>query len=216
MRRRPVERPAATRLTLAASPDEAAYDSTVTLSGRLTSHKVGLAGEKVVVKHRPHGSHTWTKVGSVLTRRSGAWSMSAQVRLSGHFKAVYRGSATHAPAKAAKTTVDTAAFLTGFAVVPGGRDAQLGEAWTFTGRTAPELAGSPVRLVRGPLRSSTTVTAGTVGEGGAISLTHRMGDVGQHDYWLSVDGGLLMYGARSPHTSIRTCGQARAGVVGRG
>ena len=87
---------------------------------------------------------------------------------------------------------------------PGGRDAYRDEPWTFTGRTAPELAGQPVHVVRGPFRISTPVATGTVGPGGAISLTHRMTDVGRYDYWLSVDGGLLMYGADSPHSSITT------------
>ncbi|MBD3925190.1 hypothetical protein IEZ26_11195 [Nocardioides cavernae] len=194
----------ATKLTLGASLDEAHYGTTVRLSGKLTSGGKGLKGQKVVLRHRVSGAKAWTRVGTVTTRRKGVWRKDVQVRLRGSYMATYRGTRTYAPARSAKQQVDTFAFLTDYAVGPGGRDAYRDEPWTFTGRTAPELAGQPVHVVRGPSRISTPVATGTVGPGGAISLTHRMKDVGRYDYWLSVDGGLLMYGADSPHTSITT------------
>lgn len=194
----------ATKLTLRASLDEAAYGTTVTLSGKLTSGGKGLKGQKVVIKHRVSGAKTWTRVGTVTTRRKGVWRKDVQVRVRGSYLATYRGTRTYAPSRAAKQQIDSFAFLTDYAVGPGGRDAYRDEPWTFTGRTAPELAGQPVHVVRGPFRISTAVATGTVGPGGAISLTHRMTDVGRYDYWLSVDGGLLMYGADSPHSSITT------------
>ena len=193
-----------TRLTLVTSADEADHGSTITLSGRLTSGRSGLKGQKVVIRHRVNGTKRWTKVATVTTRRKGAWRRKVTVRVRGQFMATYRGTPATAASRSPARTVDVFAFLTDYAVTPGGRDAYRDEPWTFAGRTAPELVGAPVTLVRGPDRAPSTVATGTVGPGGAISLTHRMSLVGQVDYWLSVPASRLMYGADSPHSTIRT------------
>lgn len=193
----------ATRLTLAASELEVDYGTTITLSGRLTSGGKGLKGQKVVLKHRVNGTGTWTKVGSVKTRARGAWKKRVLVRLRGTYVAVYKGTRTYAPAKTPKRRVDAFAFVTDYAVAPGDRDAYKDETWTFTARTAPELAGSRATVVRGRLQP-VEVATGTIGPGGAISLTHRMTSVGREEYRISVDGGPRLYGATSLPTVIRT------------
>jgi hypothetical protein len=193
----------ATRLTLAASESEVDHGTTIILSGRLTSGSKGLKGQKVVVKHRVNGTRTWTKVGSVKTRARGAWKKSVLVRLRGTYVAVYKGTRAYAPAKTARRRVDAFAFVTDYAVAPGDRDAYKDEAWTFTARTAPELAGSRAAVVRGRFQP-VEVASGTVGPGGAISLTHRMTTVGREEYRISVDGGPRLYGATSLPTVIRT------------
>jgi hypothetical protein len=97
-----------------------------------------------------------------------------------------------------------AAPLSDVVVTPAGRDAYMDEVWTWTGRTAPELAGATASIVRGPFRTSTTVATATIGPGGAIAVSHRMTDVGTADYWLAVNGGALMYGRISAATTVRT------------
>ena len=118
--------------------------------------------------------------------------------------AVFKGTKAYAASTSPKRQVYVFAPLTDLAVSPGLRDAYKDEDWTWTARTAPELAGSSVRLVRGPFKVRTTVATGTVGPGGAIALTYRMAQVGQWEYWLSVDGSPLMYGADSASTLVRT------------
>ena len=194
----------ATRLTLVVSADEVDYASRVTLSGKLTSGGKGLKRQKLVLKHQTGGSKTWTKIGTVTTRRRGTWKKAVDVRVRGVFIAVYKGTKAYAASKAVKQQVDVFAPLTDLAVSPGFRDAYKFEDWTWTARTAPELAGSSVRLVRGSFKLPTTVATSTIGPGGAIALTHRMADVGQWEYRVSVDSSSLMYGATSASTLVRT------------
>ena len=194
----------ATKLTLRASLDEVDYGTTVTLSGKLTSGGKGLKGQKVVIKHRVSGAKTWTRVGTVTTRRKGVWRKDVQVRVRGSYLATYRGTRTYAPSRAVGREVAVFAPLSDVVVTPGNRDAYQDEAWTWTGRTAPELAGSTASIVRGPFRTSTKVATATVGPGGAIAVTHRMTEVGTADFWLSVDSSALMYGRSSAATTVRT------------
>ncbi len=205
----PVETPLAmaakkTRLTLAVSADEVDYASRITLSGKLTSNGKGLKRQKLVLKHRAGGSKTWTNTGTVTTKRRGTWKKAVDVRVRGDFMAVFKGTKAYAASTSSKRQVYVFAPLTDLAVSPGVRDAYKDEDWTWTARTAPELAASSVRLVRGPFKLPTTVAAGTIGPGGAIALTYRMAQVGQWEYWLSVDGSALMYGADSASTLVRT------------
>lgn len=193
-----------TRLSLATSASEVDYGARVTLSGKLTAGGKGIKGQKVVLKLRAGASKTWTRIGTVTTSRRGIWKKVVDARVRGSYVAVYKGTRTYAASRAAKRQVDVFAPLSDFRVSPGNRDAYKDEEWTWTARTAPELAGSTVRLVRGPFRASTTVRTGTIGAGGAISITHRMVEVGQNEFWLSVDSSALMYGASSVRTPIRT------------
>jgi hypothetical protein len=193
-----------TRLTLALSADEVAYATRVTVSGKLTAGRKGLKRQKVVLKQRVGASRTWTKVATLTTNRRGTWRKVVEARVRSTYIAVYKGSTTYAPSKATKRGVDVFAPLTDVVVSPGNRDAYLGEAWTWTGRTAPELAGSSVSIVRGPFRTSTTVEKAIIGPGGAIAISHRMSVAGTADYWLSVDSSALMWGASSAATTVRT------------
>jgi hypothetical protein len=193
-----------TRVTLAVSADEVDYGSRVTLSGKLTAAGKAVKRQKLVLKHRVGGSRTWTRVGTVTTTRRGTWKKVVEVRLRGDFIAIFKGTKAYAASKSAKRGVDVFAPLTGLAVSPGLRDAYKDELWTWTARTAPELVGSSVRLVRGPSKLPTTVVTGTIGPGGAITLTHRMADVGQWEYRVSVGISALMYGATSAPTRVRT------------
>lgn len=194
----------ATRLTLAVSADEVDYAARVTLSGRLTAAGKGLPRQKVVLKHRAGGARTWTRVGTVTTTRRGTWQKVVGVHVRGAFIAVFKGAKAYAPSRTGERQVNVFAPLTDVAVSPGVRDAYQDEDWTWTARTAPELSGSSVRLVRGSARLPTTVARGTIGPGGAIALTHRMAEVGRWEYRVSVDSSALMYGARSAPTVVRT------------
>jgi Putative Ig domain len=194
----------ATRLTLAVSADEVDHASRVTLSGKLTSNSKGVKRQKLVLKHRAGGSQAWTKIGTVTTTRRGTWKKAVDVRVRGDYMAVFKGTKAYAASKSAKRQVDVFAPLTDLAVSPGLRDAYKDEDWTWTALTAPELVGSSVRLVRGPSKLPTTVATGTVGPGGAIAITYRMSQVGQWEYRVSVDGSVLMYGATSASTLVRT------------
>ena len=193
-----------TRLTLAVSADEVDYGTRVALSGKLTAGGRGIKRQKVVLKLRAGASKTWTRIGTATTTRRGTWKKAVDARVRGSYVAVYKGTRTYAPSKAASRSIDVFAPLTDVAVSPGSRDAYKGEDWTWTGRTAPELAGSSASIVRGPFRAPTTVRTGTIGAGGAISITHRMVDVGQQEYWLSVESSALMFGSTSARTLIRT------------
>jgi hypothetical protein len=194
----------ATRLTLTVSADEVDYGTRVRLSGRLTAGGKGIKRQKVVLKARVGASRTWTKIGTVTTSRRGTWKKVVEARLHTTHVAVYKGNQTYAPSKAPRSEVAVAAPLSDVLVTPGNRDAYKDEAWTWTGRTAPELAGQRVSLVRGPFRASTTVRTATIGPGGAILLTHQMSDVGSYEYWLNVNSSALMYGRDSARTLIRT------------
>jgi hypothetical protein len=194
----------ATKLTLRASLDEVDHGSRVTLSGKLIAGRRGLKGQKVVIRQRTATARSWTKVATATTNRKGVWRRAVTVRVRSDWTATFKGNRAYAGSRSAKRHVDVFAPLTDFAVAPGGRDAYKDEDWTFTARTATELAGRSVRLVRGPFRAPTTLRTATIGPGGAIAVTHRMAEVGQADYWISVDGSALMYGADSPRTSIRT------------
>jgi hypothetical protein len=193
-----------TRLTLAVSTPEAAYAARVTLSGRLTAGGRGVNRQKVVLRHATGTATTYAKVATATTNRKGVWKKVVEVRSRGSWIATYRGNATYAGSKAARRTIDVFAPLTDYTVSPGDRDAYLGEVWTFVARTAPELAGRSVSLVRGPNRAPTKVTSATIGPGGAIAVAHPMTVAGQQEYWLSVDSSSLMFGADSPHTVVRT------------
>jgi hypothetical protein len=193
-----------TALTLRASAAEAGYGSRVVLSGRLTARGRGIAGQKIVIRQRAASATAYAKVATARTNRRGLWRTAVTVRVHSSWAATYQGARGYAGTRSAKRQVAVFAPLTDYAVAPGGRDAYKDEAWTFTARTAPELEGRSVRLVRGPSRSPTTLRTAAIGPGGAIAITHPMGTVGQADYWVSVDGSALMYGADSPHSSIRT------------
>ena len=193
-----------TKLTLAVSTTEADYGAKVTLSGRLTSGRKGVTGQKVVLRHRAGDAKTYAKVATATTNRKGAWKKVVDARTSGSWIATFKGTRTFAAAKAAGRQVDVFAPLTGYAVSPGNRDAYLDEPWVFTARTAPELAGRTVSLVRGPSRAPSTLRTATIGPGGAIAVTHPMSVAGQQEYWISVNSSSVMYGADSPHTVVRT------------
>jgi hypothetical protein len=193
-----------TRLTLAVGPAEVDYGGSLAFSGRLTAGGRGLKGQKVVLRQRAGSAKTYAKVATATTNRKGAWKKVVTARTSGSWIATYPGTKGYAASKAAKRDVHVFAPLTDYAVSPGNRDAYLDETWTFVARTAPELAGSTVSLMRGPTRVPTTVRSATIGPGGAIAVAHPMSVAGQQEYWLSVDSSSLMYGADSPHTVVRT------------
>jgi hypothetical protein len=193
-----------TRLTLVVGADEADYAARVTLSGKLTAGGKGIKHQKLVLKHRAGGSKTWTKLGTVTTTRRGTWRKAVGVRVRGAFIAVFKGTKAYAASRSGQREVDVFAPLTDLGVSPGGRDAYKDEVWTWTARTAAELAGSSVRLIRGSFKVPTTVATGTIGPGGAITLTHRMAEVGQWEYRVAVDSSALMYGATSAATLVRT------------
>lgn len=193
-----------TRLTLASSAAEVGYGTAVRLSGRLTGGRKGLARQKVVLRHRAGAATTWTTVATVTTNRRGAWRKVVDARTSGSWTATFKGTKAYAAARSPERRVDVFAPLTDYAVSPGDRDAYLGEVWTFTARTAPELAGATATLRRGPSRVPTTVRTATIGPGGAVAVSAPMSVAGQQEYWLSVGGSALMYGADSPHTTVRT------------
>ncbi|MCP3422411.1 putative Ig domain-containing protein [Nocardioides pinisoli] len=193
-----------TKLTLRTSAEEAVYGSRVTLSGKLTAGRTALKRQKVVIRQRTATAKGSVKVATATTDRRGRWRATVTVRVRSTWVATYKGTRTWARSTSPKRQVDVFAPLTDFAVAPGGRDAYKDEDWTFTARTAPELAGRSVRLLRGPFRAPTTLRTATIGPGGAVAITHRMAEVGQADYWVSVDGSALMYGADSPRASIRT------------
>ena len=194
----------ATRLTLVASADEVDYGSRVTLSGKLTSGGKGIKGQKVVLKIRVGASRTWTKLGPVTTSRRGTWRKVVDARVHTTYLAVYKGTGTYGTSKSPGREVAVFAPLSDVVVAPGNRDAYKDEVWTWTGRTAPELAGSSASIYRGPFRTSAKVATATIGPGGAIAVSRPMTDVGTADYWLSVDSSALMYGHISAVTTVRT------------
>jgi hypothetical protein len=65
--------PAATTLTLAASPTSVGYGGTVQLSGRLQQANTaeGIAGETLILERRPRGGTSWTALATVTATSDG-------------------------------------------------------------------------------------------------------------------------------------------------
>jgi hypothetical protein len=139
--------PAATTLTLAASPTSVLHGGSVQLSGRLqqTSTAESIAGETVTVERRPKGGTSWTAQATVTTASDGTLDPTQAVTPQAHTDYRLRHPAT---LFYAASTSPTVTVLVGVRLTARSNRTHmaLGRTATISGQLTPAHRGQQIRL----------------------------------------------------------------------
>jgi 5-hydroxyisourate hydrolase-like protein (transthyretin family) len=150
--------PAATTLTLAASPTSIRHGGTVQLSGRLllANTAEGIAGETVTVERRPKGGASWTALATVTTTSDGALDPPQAVPPQAHTD--YRLRHAASPFYAASTSPVVAVRVGVRLTARSNRTSMsVGRTATISGQVIPAYTGQRIRLQHKQGRSWRTV-----------------------------------------------------------
>ena len=155
--------PAATTLTLAASPTSILYGGTVQLSGRLqqASTAEGIAGATLTLERRPKGGTSWTALATVTTTSDGTLDPTQAVTPQAHTE--YRLRHPDTPFYAASTS-PTVTVLVGVRLTARSNRTSmaLGRTATISGQVVPAHRGQRIRLQHKQGRTWRTVQAKTL------------------------------------------------------
>ncbi|HEV2927993.1 MAG TPA: fibronectin type III domain-containing protein, partial [Propionibacteriaceae bacterium] len=139
--------PAATTLTLAASPTSILHGGTIQLSGRLqqTTTAEGIAGATLALERRPKGGTSWTALATMTTTSDGTLDPTQAVTPQAHTDYRLRHPAT--PFYAASTS-PTVTVLVGVRLTARSNRTSmaLGRTATITGQVVPAHSGQRIRL----------------------------------------------------------------------
>ena len=139
--------PAATTLTLAASPTRVLYGGTVQLSGRLkkTDTADGIAGETLILERRPTRTTSWTTLATVTTASDGTLDPTQTATPQANTDYRLRHPAT--PFYAASTS-PTVKVLVGVRLTArlNRTSMALGRTATISGQVTPAHRGQRIRL----------------------------------------------------------------------
>jgi hypothetical protein len=165
------------KLTIHASADPISYGQSVTLSGILANG----ANQKVTLSSHPRGQSAFTKVTEATTSSSGEYTFTqtplqnTSYRVSGagiNSAVLFEGVKSVLTASVSATTI------------------QAGQALTFSGTVTPGPVGHVVYLERENAFGGGyhVANVGTVGAGGAYSITHFVFGSGKQVYRIKVPG----------------------------
>jgi hypothetical protein len=166
--------PAATTLTLAASPTSVLYGGTVQLSGRLqqTETEAGIAGETLTLERRPKAGASWTALATVTTGSDGTLDPSQAVTPQAHSD--YRLRHPASPFSAASTSPVVAVRVGVRLTARSNRTSMaLGRTATISGQVVPAHTGQRIRLQHQQGRSWRTVQAKPLPATGRYSFALR-------------------------------------------
>jgi hypothetical protein len=171
--------PAATTLTLAASPTSVLHGGTVQLSGRLqqANTEEGIADETLTLERRPKGTTTWTALATVTTAGDGTLDPTPQVTPQAHTDYRLRHSATPfyaasiSPIAAVRVGVRLTARLNWTSMA-------LGRTATVAGQVVPAHRGQGIRLQQKRGRSWHTAQKKTLPASGRYSFGLRLQTTG--------------------------------------
>jgi hypothetical protein len=139
--------PAATTLTLAASPTSVLHGGTVQLSGRLqqAETEAGIAGETLTLERRPKAGASWTGLATVTTASDGALDPSQAVTPQAHTE--YRLRHPASPFYATSTSPVVAVRVGVRLTARSNRTSMaLGRTATISGQVIPAHRGQRIRL----------------------------------------------------------------------
>jgi chitodextrinase len=166
--------PAATTLTLTASPTSIRHGDTVQLSGRLRQANTaeGIASETLILERRPKGTASWTALATVTTTSDGTLDPVPQVTPQAHTDYRLRHPAT--PFSAASTS-PTLAVLVGvrLSARSSRTSIALGRTATIGGQLTPAHRGQQIRLQQKRGRTWRTVQTKTLPASGRYSFALR-------------------------------------------
>jgi Lamin Tail Domain/Fibronectin type III domain len=166
--------PAATTLTLAASPTSILYGGTVQLSGRLRQADTaqGIAGESLFLERRPKGGTSWTALATVTTGSDGTLDPTQTATPQANTEYRLRHPAT--PFYAASTS-PTRTVLVGVRLTARSNRTHmaLGRTATISGQVVPAHRGQRIRLQHKQGRTWRTTQAKTLPASGRYSFNLR-------------------------------------------
>jgi hypothetical protein len=152
--------PAATSLTLAASPTSILYGGTVQLSGRLrqANTAAGIAGETLILERRPKGGTSWTALATATTASDGILDPTHAVTSQASTEYRLRHAATPFYAASISRTVTV---LVGVRLTARSNRTSmaLGRTATISGQVTPAHRGQRIRLQHKQGRTWRTVQA---------------------------------------------------------
>jgi Lamin Tail Domain/Fibronectin type III domain len=166
--------PAATTLTLAASPTRILYGGTVQLSGRLrlADTAQGTAGETLFLDRRPKGTSSWTALATLTTASDGTLDPTQAVTPQAHTDYRLRHPATPFSAASTSRTV-----LVRVGVRLSARrnrtSMAMGRTATISGQVIPAHRGQRIRLQHKQGRTWRTMQSKTLPASGRYSFNLR-------------------------------------------
>lgn len=163
----------ASALSLRPSVPAVTYGSALTLSGRLTSGREGVAGQPVTLHVRRRGTTTWLPQTTVTTRSDGTWSAPHRPTVNHEYAARYAGrTGERAPASSPVARVDVRTAVT---AALSASSVRRGTTVRLTGRVTPAHPGQSVlrqAYVDGAWRTWATATLSATGTY-AFAITSR-------------------------------------------
>jgi len=166
--------PAATTLTVAASPTSVLHGGTVQLTGRLqqANTEEGIDGETLILERRPNGTTSWTTLATVTTASDGTLDPTQAVTPQAHTDYRLRHPATPfhvasiSPIAAVRVGVRLTARLNRTSMA-------LGRTATISGQLTPAHRGQPLRLQQKRGRTWHTAQKKTLPASGRYSFGLR-------------------------------------------
>jgi hypothetical protein len=163
--------PAATTLSISASPSRLTYGADLTITAHLTSAGVPIPAATVVVERRRQGTTAYGVIATLVTDASGGVQLVGQPAFNADYIVRYDGDAVFAASQAGPSRVDVAPRLT---AKLSKLAARVGSQVTLSGSLSPPHSGGTLRIERyydGAWRLVTTRKLSTEGLYSAVLTT---------------------------------------------
>ncbi len=167
------------KLTINVAPaDPVAYETSITLSGTL----LGGADKPLTLEGHPRGTPTFTPITTGMTNGEGKYAFAIAKALHNTYFRVVAGSVHSA------VLFEGVKYVITSSTPP--KTVQDGQALTLTGTVGPVLEGHPVYLERENTfgHGFHVADVGTVGAGGAYTVTHFVFGLGKQTYRVYIPG----------------------------
>lgn len=190
-----------TNLGLGESPIEAAYGTTISLTGVLNDYRTneGIAGMRVDLARVAYGGRSYTTLAHTITGKDGGFTFTAPMTASAGYRVSFSGAEGILAASPLETFVTVVPRVTAKASKPSGK---LGTTFTIATTVTPVLVGPEAQLQRSSSGKWKTVGKRKLTKTG-VSFPVKPTAKGTYNYRVYVPGGAASRAATSGKVAVK-------------